>query len=142
MDVLVPAVHRQHDDPRRRVLAADLAHRIDAARRAQAQVHQRDVGQMLSELGDGLVRGRRHGHDAQVGLARDDERDALAHDAMVVDAQDADRRRRRHIAAGRRCLISPARGTVASIAVPPPALDVTVSEPSSSSARSRMVVSP
>ena len=69
MDVLVTAVHRQHDDPRRRVLAADLAHRVDAARRAQAQVHERDVGHVLPEFGDGLVGGRRHGHDAR-GRAR------------------------------------------------------------------------
>ena len=108
---------------------------------AQAQIHQRDIRQMPLEFGDGfLSRGGRR-DDGDVGFTRQDEGDSFSDDSMVVHAQES-KRAIGHMAAGRLFLTWPAGGITASIKITRPAALVTVKVPPSSSARSRIVVTP
>lgn len=99
VDVLVTVIHRQHDDAGIRRFGPDGMDGVEAAHDRHLQVHQHDVGPMrtteierLHAVGDGA-------HHHHVVLPRQQGGDALAHDAMVVDADDADaviERRKRH----------------------------------------------
>ena len=79
-------------------------------------------GQMPLEFGDGFIGGGRGGDDGDVRFAREDEGDSFTNDSMVVDAQQSDRRRVRHMAAGRLFLVMAGTAvSTASIDVPRPA---------------------
>ena len=71
-------------------LAADRANRLDAAHRAELQVHQRHVGPVLPVQRHRFLAGRGERDDLHVGLTVDDQRDALADDPVIVDAEHAD----------------------------------------------------
>src|SRR5439155_23233879 len=72
------------------ICLADRADRLHAGHRAELKVHQRDVGATETEELHGLLARRCRAHDLHVALPFDDEGDAFAHDAVVVDAQYAD----------------------------------------------------
>jgi hypothetical protein len=56
----------------------------------QLEIHQRDVRMVPAEERERLFSGRRHADHLHVGLHVDDERHAVAHDGMIVNAQDPD----------------------------------------------------
>ena len=89
MDVFVALIHRQHDDPGVRVLAPDRLDGFESAHGRQLQIHQRDVGPFAFEERDRFFACRSRADHFHVGLAGDDESDALANDAVIVDAEHA-----------------------------------------------------
>ncbi len=90
-DVLIAVVHRQHDDPGIRLLAADRLNRLDTVHGRHLEVHQRDVGPIPQELLDRLFTIARLGHDGHVRLHADDAGDAFAHQPVVIDTENANR---------------------------------------------------
>ena len=60
----------------------------------QLEIHQRHVRPVLDEPLDGLFSGGRFGDNCQGRVEADDQHDPLAHEAVIVDAHDADRRHR------------------------------------------------
>jgi len=67
MDILVPLVHRDHDDPGRRLDLLDAPERVDPARLAEPQVHQRNVRLMQRELRHRFVGRIGERHELDVG---------------------------------------------------------------------------
>src|SRR6266511_563497 len=92
---LVVGEGRQHDDPGRRAAGPDLPGGLDPGAVFQADVHDHDVGTGPFGLVDGLPdRARLRGdHDVLGGL--EEGPDAAAHDLVVVDEHDPERRRLR-----------------------------------------------
>jgi len=124
------------------IVAPDLFDGVDAVAFAEPKIHQRDVRSMPLEFGHRFIGVGSACHHLDIRFAREDQRNSFADDSMIVHAEHSDRRRGRHMAAGKLFLSWPDRGMAASIAVPRPADEVMVSVPPSSSARSLIVVRP
>ena len=88
-DVLVAVVHRQNHDPGIRLVAADRLNRLHAVHGRHLEIHQRHVGPIPEELLDRLFTIGGLCHNRHVRLDADDAGDALAHQAVVVDTEDA-----------------------------------------------------
>ena len=65
-------------------LAANRAHRVDAAHLRHLQVHQRDVRLMLAEQLDRLTSVGGFRDQFHIRLTRDQRGDAFADDGMIV----------------------------------------------------------
>ena len=90
MDVFVALIHRQHDDAGVGVFAPDRLDGFQSAHRRQLQVHQCDVGAFALEDNDRFFASGGGADDFHVRLPGDDEPDAFANDAVIVDAEHAD----------------------------------------------------
>ena len=130
----------REDDARIVVELTDGSNRVDAPHIGQLQVHQRDVGRVLSVLRDRFAT-RRDGIDnGHIGLAVDDHAKALADDAVIIDAQHSNGPDRARLQAVRHVRRRP-RGTIASTKVPSREL-LTVRLPPARAARSCIPVRP
>src|SRR6185369_13694796 len=67
----------------------DRRDRLDTIHARQLEVHQRDVGRVPLELLDCFLAIARLGHDGHVVFEIDQARDALAQEAVIVDAEQA-----------------------------------------------------
>src|SRR5712691_7485300 len=114
------------DDAGVRELRADRGHGVDAAHVRKAEVHERDVGPVLAEPLQPLLRGAGLGDQLHVALALDHRGDSLPQEGMVVDTEDADGGRSAHTlspvcwAITVESLKATAPGTDSSISVPAP----------------------
>src|SRR5436189_1865829 len=90
MNVLVPFIRGQNNDARGWKLLPNLDRRLYPAHPRHSQIHYHDVRFELAILSDsGLaISGLTHRYD--VVLCRDDSRDSLPHNRVVIHAQNAD----------------------------------------------------
>src|SRR5262245_57190682 len=91
-DVGVAFEGRQDDDACIRELPTDGDQGLDARQLRQLQIHQCDIGPMGSKLLNRLEPGRRLRDHLHVRLTVDNGDDAIAHQRVVVDGEDANRR--------------------------------------------------
>src|SRR5581483_2373828 len=123
-DGAVVAVRREDDDVRLRSALADATRRLDAVAARHAEVHQDDLGAQPFDERDRLLAVGGAADDLEVGQQPEQRREPLAHDTLVVGEDDG-----RHA------------GTHSSTRNPAPVAPAE-SVPPSSSARSRIPVSP
>ena len=133
MNVLVAAVHGEDDDACVRILPAYHANGFEAAHPGKLQIHQRDIRPQCTEEGHRFLARRRSSNDFKVGLPVDNEGNAVAHDWMILNTQDADGGGRHGVQR------SAGSGTAISMSVPMPIDDVIRTLPPTCSARSRIV---
>ena len=86
----IAGIGSQHDDARVRKLASDRADRVEPAHLGHLQIHERDVRTVRPELLNRFTSGRRFRHERHVRLCREQPGDALAHDGVIVDAENSD----------------------------------------------------
>src|SRR6267142_3084050 len=141
MDVLVALIHRQYDHAGVGMLAADRHYGIETARLTQPQIHECDVRPVLIVFLQRLLARCRKPDHFHVRFTRDDKRDPLAHEAMVVHAQDPDDWRS-HVSIATSSRVTSDVGTIASTTVPLAITDSMRRDPPSSSARSSIVSTP
>ena len=90
-ELVVPGVHREHDDAHVRRLGAQGADDLEAVAVRKAQVDDGDRGLALAAHRDALGDARRLGHHLDVRLALQCTAQALADELVVVDEEDGDR---------------------------------------------------
>jgi hypothetical protein len=80
---------RQHDNASVCKLGPDRDHRLNAAHIRKSQIHQGDVGPMLSESMQGLAAACSFGHERHIWLVPDDGGDSLSKKGVIIDTQNA-----------------------------------------------------
>ena len=89
VNVLFALRHGQHNDLGGGIDAADCVNRVDAADGAKLQIHEGHRWAAAAEQVDRLSGRFRETDDFHIRLSIYDERQTVAHDAMIVDAEDA-----------------------------------------------------
>ena len=130
IDVFVEVERGQDEDPRRAAGRDDLSRGLDPVETGHADVHQDHVRLELPCEAHGVFPVLGLAHDLEVGTRLDDQREAAAHERLIVDDQHPDA----HDA-------SPS-GICARTTYPPSAAEPIRTEPPSRATRSRIPIRP
>jgi hypothetical protein len=90
INILIALIHCQDDDMGVRVGLSNLADRLETTHGWELKIHESDVWHQTREQLNGSLAVRRRRDDFHVRLAADEQRQAVEHDTVIVDAQDAD----------------------------------------------------
>src|SRR5581483_5882610 len=133
-------VDREREDLDVRVHLSDPPRRLEPREPGQTDVHHHHGRAQLAHALDGLFPRAGLPHHLELGIGLEDHLDALSHDLVVVHHEHphlliVDRH-------GRPAFSSASRGMSAATVVPTPIVELTVSVPPTSSARSRIPIRP
>jgi len=81
---------RQHEDPALHLEAAQLAHRRDAARAAQHDVHEHEIGTQLRDRANPVACRRALAHDLERWVSLHEQRaQSLSENRVIVDQENS-----------------------------------------------------